>query len=297
MGHGAESAAAVLAAFAFPAEAAAPTSDPAMRRALLEAHGGLDYYTRQPLAPGDMVVDHVVPRSLGGPDNVFNYVPTTQPVNGAKGGKFDPLAATAVLSVLRTHYAPKALRAWKRATAAAARPAAQDTPRARDGALLASLRDANPRLGPREEIWAYRADPAHCVRLADVLERLREAVRAAPEARVAVDEVSVVADGPALPPEQAAGLIRSLEAAGGPDSFLLWGRGVGLRGQIGFRSPGYLCKGCWGVQHGDDWEEMAFGLRPIFADWLPAASDDEFAAFLASGEFAFRRAAPDGDRR
>jgi hypothetical protein len=108
-------AASILASFDFPDEANVGLSDQMMRRILHEVHGGIDFYSRAPLPLEQMRVDHVVPRALGGPDNLFNYVPTCQAINGAKSAKFDAIATSATLAIVRTHYAPKVLRLLEKA--------------------------------------------------------------------------------------------------------------------------------------------------------------------------------------
>lgn len=80
-------------------------------------HRGVDFWTRAPLALEDMVLDHVWPRALGGPDSVFNLVPTHAEVNLGKHHKTDLAAATAVLAVLRIHYGEKAARMLARLAA------------------------------------------------------------------------------------------------------------------------------------------------------------------------------------
>ncbi len=98
-----------LASFAFPSEGNFPLNDVQMRKALYEAFSGRDFYRNEPIPFENMVIDHIVPRALGGPDNIFNYVPTIARLNGKKSASFDQMSATAILAIVRTVYAPRVL--------------------------------------------------------------------------------------------------------------------------------------------------------------------------------------------
>jgi hypothetical protein len=74
--------------FDFPEEANFFIFERVMRIAIHEAHGGVDYYTREPLPFDEMTLDHIIPRSKNGPDNVFNFVPTSGQENNKKGNSF-----------------------------------------------------------------------------------------------------------------------------------------------------------------------------------------------------------------
>lgn len=57
---------------------------------LLEQQGGICLYTGQPLGQtqlDELEIEHIVPRSSGGPDAVINYVVTTRAINDAKGDR------------------------------------------------------------------------------------------------------------------------------------------------------------------------------------------------------------------
>lgn len=73
----------------FPDEAHFYVFERILRIALYEAFEGIDFYTGEPLPYEFMSIDHVLPKSLGGPNNVANYVPTTGAVNSKKGNSFD----------------------------------------------------------------------------------------------------------------------------------------------------------------------------------------------------------------
>jgi|GEM_PF-5967426 len=107
----------VLDQFEFPAEADVKISDPLLRRAIYDAFGGKDIYTGQEIAFEDMHIDHFVPRSKGGPDNIYNYVVSSSSNNVRKNAAFDPIAAVPMLTFIRTVYAPKVLKLYQEAKA------------------------------------------------------------------------------------------------------------------------------------------------------------------------------------
>ncbi len=94
--------------YVFPPEAQFFTFEYLLRIAVHEAFEGLDYYSGQPLDFLNMSIDHVLPRALGGPDNVYNYAPTNPITNSLKGHKFtfDDLQ---VLEEIKNTYAPRVL--------------------------------------------------------------------------------------------------------------------------------------------------------------------------------------------
>jgi hypothetical protein len=95
--------------FPFPDDGRVSCASQTVRRAIHEAHGRRDFWTRAPLPFDAMSLDHVWPRAKGGPDHAFNLVPTELPLNLAKQDKLDEVAATAVLAIVRTHFGPKSL--------------------------------------------------------------------------------------------------------------------------------------------------------------------------------------------
>ncbi len=90
----------------FPSDGSVSLSDLAVRQAIYEAYRGVDFYTGQPLSVEEMRLDHVFPRSQGGPDSAYNLVPTCARVNGEKAAKVDPSTIGGVLYLVRTIYAP-----------------------------------------------------------------------------------------------------------------------------------------------------------------------------------------------
>lgn len=100
----------ILNDFEFPEEYNRKTTNRDLRLALYNAFGGRDFFSGQKLDYQEMSIDHVIPRSKGGANNIYNYVPTTQRLNGAKADLFDEIASLGVLSIIRTVYAEKVIR-------------------------------------------------------------------------------------------------------------------------------------------------------------------------------------------
>lgn len=127
--------------------------DDDVRRVIHEVYGRVDFWTRAPLALGDMVLDHVWPRAKGGPDSAFNLVPTTKPINDAKADCLDREAALAVLALIRTCYGPRVLRRLDRLRGV--KPARSAFP---GSARIWLLRDGSPeeRVGALRG-WAERS--------------------------------------------------------------------------------------------------------------------------------------------
>lgn len=100
--------------FDFPVEGRVNPADLLTRRAIYDAYGGIDFWTRAPLTLREMHLDHVLPRTLGGPDSVFNLVPTRGCLNTDKSDTFDPVAFVPVLAIIRAVYAPRIMLALLR---------------------------------------------------------------------------------------------------------------------------------------------------------------------------------------
>lgn len=113
----------ILGQFEFPEEANVSISNRHLRQAVYDVFGGADIYspTGEKVAFEDMRIDHFVPKSKGGPDNIFNYVLTTSGPNSRKSAAFDPIAAIPMLTFIRTVYAPKVLRKYQESIAREAR--------------------------------------------------------------------------------------------------------------------------------------------------------------------------------
>lgn len=96
--------------FQFPPSGYVSLNDPLVRQAIYSTHKGRDFWTRAPLDFKSMVLDHVFPASQGGPNHLWNLVPTHAEVNASKGDRIDPEGTVAVLSILRIYFAPAAAR-------------------------------------------------------------------------------------------------------------------------------------------------------------------------------------------
>lgn len=96
----------------FPPEGEFYTFEYLLRIAIHEAFEGLDFYTDEPLDFLNMSIDHVLPRALGGPDNVFNFVPTSPKNNSKKGHKFT-YNDLETLQIVKEIYGPKVMELLK----------------------------------------------------------------------------------------------------------------------------------------------------------------------------------------
>lgn len=99
--------------FNFPEDAHVFLRDPIVRalvrETIYEAHKGVCFWTRSPLSKDGFAIDHVLPISRGGPDNLFNLVPTSKQVNSIRGNALETEAVIACLSIIRMIYGPRAL--------------------------------------------------------------------------------------------------------------------------------------------------------------------------------------------
>ncbi len=98
-----------VAMFDFPSNAGFLTRESVMRRAIYEAFDGRDYYTGKKMKFHEMTIDHIIPKSKGGPNNIFNYVPTVAAVNEDKGSSFVWSRESRALSDVRDVYGPKVM--------------------------------------------------------------------------------------------------------------------------------------------------------------------------------------------
>jgi len=87
-----------------------PISNPLLREAMLRAFRFRCFYTGRPVTREIMTIDHVVPKSRGGEDTVYNYVLTTREINKAKYNKTDDERTDGMLFIVKTVYAPRVLR-------------------------------------------------------------------------------------------------------------------------------------------------------------------------------------------
>ena len=90
------------------------TDNEVLREAIYKAFGGKCFYTGQEIRKEDMVIDHIMPKSSGGEDSIFNYVLTTKGVNSSKTNKVDRDGIAPILYLVKMVYAPKVLRQIKK---------------------------------------------------------------------------------------------------------------------------------------------------------------------------------------
>jgi len=90
------------------------TDDWKLRDSIYKAFNGKCFYTSQKVRKEDMVIDHILPKSKGGEDSVYNYVLTSKEVNSKKGAKLNLDGIEPVLYLVKTIYAPKVLRCIKK---------------------------------------------------------------------------------------------------------------------------------------------------------------------------------------
>ena len=91
-------------------------SDLKLRKAIYEAFEGRCFYTGQPVPFEKMCIDHVVPKSKGGENNIYNYVLTNQRLNAQKSARLYRRHAEPVLYIIKTVYAPKVIKIYHKLT-------------------------------------------------------------------------------------------------------------------------------------------------------------------------------------
>ena len=94
----------------FPPEGAASPSDPIVRQAVYKAFNGRCFYTSHPVPRENFVVEHIVPRSQGGPDNLYNFALTSPRINTLKGGLLDRDRVIGVLYIVGLRFVPNMLK-------------------------------------------------------------------------------------------------------------------------------------------------------------------------------------------
>ena len=92
------------------------TNDLKLRKAIYEAFEGRCFYTGQPVPFEKMCIDHVVPKSKGGENNIYNYVLTSQRLNAQKSAKLYRRHVEPVLYIIKTVYAPKVMKIYHKLT-------------------------------------------------------------------------------------------------------------------------------------------------------------------------------------
>jgi hypothetical protein len=96
----------------FPSDAYASPRDPLVRKAIYYAFGGACFWSGREIPFDQMTLDHVVPKTQGGPDNFYNLVLSCRQVNRQKGERLDAVALAPVLYLLKCIYGPRAKSYW-----------------------------------------------------------------------------------------------------------------------------------------------------------------------------------------
>ena len=85
-------------------------SNKKLRKAIYEAYKGKCFYSGRPLTLENMRIDHVIPRSKGGPDNIYNYVLCEEEINGIKSAKLDWTTCLPILGIIKINFVAKVIK-------------------------------------------------------------------------------------------------------------------------------------------------------------------------------------------
>ena len=83
------------------------TTDPDLRVAIFEVFKGKCFWSGRDVQQDDFEVDHVVPVSKGGKDEIENFVLSDSDINKQKSDLIDTDFVERVLYIVRTVYAPR----------------------------------------------------------------------------------------------------------------------------------------------------------------------------------------------
>lgn len=97
----------ILNMYEFPVHADISKSNHLLRHAILYAFDNKCFYTGEKLTIENLSIDHVIPSSKDGPDNYYNYVPTTKNGNSKKNDKVNMRAIVGTLSFIHTAHVKK----------------------------------------------------------------------------------------------------------------------------------------------------------------------------------------------
>ena len=91
----------ILKQYTFPEEADVSIGNPDLRKAIFEVFNGKCPNTGHPIEFDEMVIDHIIPKSLGGPDNIYNYSLSLSRPNLIKSDFLDPNTVIGLLYITR----------------------------------------------------------------------------------------------------------------------------------------------------------------------------------------------------
>ena len=96
----------------FPRAYQVNKADPYFRQALIEVHGQLDFYTRMKIPLSEIHIDHIWPQAKGGPDNIFNFVLSSDRENRRKSAHAHLRSVTFWLALNSNHYAHRVAKRY-----------------------------------------------------------------------------------------------------------------------------------------------------------------------------------------
>lgn len=86
------------------------TTNKNLRKAIFKAFDGHCFYSGKKLSEDAFEIDHVVPKSKGGEDSIYNYVLVSKDINHKKSDKQDEETVAKILYIVKIAYAPKVLK-------------------------------------------------------------------------------------------------------------------------------------------------------------------------------------------
>lgn len=105
---------ALLDQYTFPEKFNVDKGDKILREAMYRAFKQKCLYTCMEIDRSQASVDHILPESQGGPNNIYNYVLAETNINSTKSDKFDEVAAIGLLSIVRLHFAPLVISEYQK---------------------------------------------------------------------------------------------------------------------------------------------------------------------------------------
>lgn len=104
----------ILDQYTFPEKFNVDKSDKILREAMYRAFKQKCFYTCMEITRSQVSVDHVLPESQGGPNNIYNFVLAEKVINSDKSDKFDHISAIGLLSIVRLHFAPLMIHEYQK---------------------------------------------------------------------------------------------------------------------------------------------------------------------------------------